>query len=285
MKSYEKKLLNTLRNHVNGFDAPFSRDHADADPIAAAMVGNEAPAAIKGNPRFSATFNLTFMAKYFTLNGGVYTAIAAGALNAGLQNDLPFFIFGHDDFASGFKKIKGLFSLNSNWSYGRPGVWGKDDFNELAFDATVTGTLQTGDLVLPYTSALPGAGTTTLALLIVRCPEVGYGSLLEAIGSDRFLINGVRFVVDVETSATLLQQYKRRLLFVDMSIFGKSQDDSLTPNDYKVPEQFQNGIVDIPVIGKWGGIDKHKIWGFFNLYNNVESSWTVFCQSVDKLSA
>lgn len=273
MKKYEQDFLNKINRHVDGFD--YAIDNADA-PGAGAIP------AIKGNPRFSATFNLTFLAKYYTLSGGAYTEIAASALNAGLQNDLPFFIFGNNDFASGFKKLKGEFVINSNWTYGVPGIWGKDLFTDLSFDATVTGSLQTGDLVIPFTSALPGGGTTTLALLIVRCPEIAYGSLLEMLNSDRFDINGVRYVL---SDTTKLAQYTRQISFNDLSIFGKFNSDKLTPNDYKVPEQFQNGIVDIPIGGKWGRIDKHISWGFFNLYDNVESSWTVFCSMVNKLNA
>ena len=204
-------------------------------------------------------------------------------MDAGLKSDLPFFMFGNNDYASGYKKLKGEFSINSNWSYGIPFVFGRDaDEGGLALDATVRGALQTGDLVIPFTSTLPGTGTTTLALNLVRCPEIGYGSLLEMLSSDRFLIVGVRYQIP---DLTKLSQYARQIQFNNLSIFGKFDNDKLTPNDYKVPEQFQDGIVDIPIAGKWGGIDKHKSWAFSNQFDNVEQSWTVFCRQVDKLSA
>jgi hypothetical protein len=280
MKKYEKNFLNAINGGSNAFD--FASDNADAAPPMLANNGAKA-AAIKGNPAFASTFNLTFLSKYFTLNSGTYTSIAASALNAGLKSDLPFFIFGNNDYEAGFKKIKGEFVINSNWTYGIPFIFGVDsDEGGLALDATVTGALQTGDLIIPFTSALPGTGTTTLALNIVRCPEVAYGSLLSMLSSDRFIINGVRYVL---SDVTKIAQFTRQLQFNNLSIFGKFSNDKLTPNDYKVPEQFQDGIIDIPIAGLWGGIDKHKSWGFFNLFDNVEQSWTIFCQTVDKLSA
>ena len=279
MKKYEQNFLNAINGNANAFD--FAVDNADAMPP---MINENAkPAAIKGNPAFTSTFNLTFLTQYYTLNSGSYTSIAASALEAGLKSDLPFFIFGNNDYASGFKKIKGEFVINANWTYGIPFIFGRDsDEGGLALDATVRGALQVGDLVIPFTSALPGTGTTTLGLNIVRCPEVAYGTLLDMLSSDRFIINGVRYVL---SDVTKLAQFTRQVQFNDLSIFGKFQNDKLTPNDYKVPEQFQDGIIDIPIAGKWGGIDKHKSWGFFNLFDNVEQSWTVFCQTVSKLSA
>lgn len=277
MTRAEQKFLNAINGHANSFDFA----HADADPPALMPELSTLPAAIKNNPAFVATVNLKFVSLYFTLAGGTYTPIAAASLNAALKSNLPFFVWGNNDYASGFKKLKGEFPINSNWTYGIPGIWGKDNFSQYAFDANVTGLLQTGDLLIPFTSPLPGAGTTTLALNIVRCPEIGYGSLLSMINSDMFLINGVRYTLP---DTTKLEQYSNQIQFQDLSIFGKFDSDKLTPNDYKVPEQFQNGIVDIPISGRWGSINKHRAWGFYNLFDNINSSWTVFCQQVRKLT-
>ena len=274
MRNYEKRFMNMIGGHADAFD------HADAAPPNGAQ--KVVPVNIGSNPQNTATFNLKFLTYYFTLTGGTYTKIAAAAVNAGLQSALPFFIFGSNDFFSGFKKIKGQFPINSNWSYGTPGVWGRDLFTNLALDATVTGYLQTGDLVIPFTSALPGAGTTTLALNIVRCPEIGYGTLVGELLSDRFIVSGIRYVLD---DTTKIDQYSNQIQFHNLSIFGKFENDQLTPNDFKVPEQYQNGIVDIKIGGQWGKIDKHKGWGFFNNYDNISQGWTVFVSSVDKLSA
>lgn len=271
-RGYNNKFINAMNNSVDALE----RDNADT----AILQAPTAPLA--RSPRAEATVNLKFRTLYFTLNGGVYTPIAAAALNAALQSDLPFFIFGNNDFPAGYKKLKGEFVINSNWTYGRPGVFGKDDFSELAFDANVTGLLETGDMVIPFTSALPGTGTTTLAINIVRASEVAYGSLLSMIASDRFQISGLRYVLD---DATQIAQYSRQISFGYLSIFGRYSSDKMTPNDHKDSDQFQNGIIEIPIDGKWGQTDKHLAWGFFNLYTNVSQNWTLFVNQVNKLSA
>lgn len=259
MNKHEKFLMNELSENVDGFDA---------------MVGRG-----KDNPAFIAQFDLQLLTKYYTLNGGTYTEIAAGSLTAGLQNDLPFFLFGQSDFQAGYKRLKSQFQINSNWTYGRPWIQGHEVNTELALDATVLGGLENGDLVIPFTSALPGGGTTTLALHIVRCPQVAMGSLLAATSSDTFVIDGVRYVLD---NSALTGQYSRAINVIHQSIFGKFKSDTFTPNAYKSAEQFQDGIIDIPITD---GIDKHSALAFNNLYTNVSQSLSIFVRNVTKVSA
>lgn len=274
MNNYEKKFRDLIKRNADAFD------HADAQPVSPAVVPGRG-FSVDGNPNFVATHTLNFITAYFTLNSGSYTAIDADNLNAGLQNDLPFFIYGTNDFYSGFKKLKGQFGINSNWTYGRPGIWGKDDFSEFAFDSTVEGVLETGDLVLPFTSALPGSGTTTLALKILRCPEIGYGSLLGMLSSDMFSVNAIRFTLN--DPANDLAQYAKQIQFQDLSIFGKYKTDVITPNVFKIPSQFQDGIIDIPIMGGWGDINKHKAFALMTRYNNSQFDWVMFSPRVQKL--
>ncbi len=274
MKKGTQNFMNAINQKADAFD------YRDPDYADVANPESEANR-IKGNPIFAATFNIKLLTRYFTLNTGSYTAIAAASLNAALKNSLPFFIFGNSDYQSGFRNVQGEFPLNTNWAYGIAGVVGRDEFTALAFDATVLAELQTGDLVIPFTSALPGTGTTTLALNILRCSEVAYGSILGAIASDRFQLNGARYVLVDKTKQA---QYANQWLFGKLSVFGKFEKDSLTPNDYKKPEQFQDGIVDVPIVEKWGSVDKHLIWGLFNDFDNINSSITLYSPQVRKLS-
>jgi hypothetical protein len=260
MTQQEKQLAAMLNNGVDSFDAVLGQG--------------------MDNPAFIAQFDLQMLTQYYTLNAGVYTPITPATLNAGLRSDLPFFIFGESDYQAGYKKLKGQFPINSNWVYGIPFVVGKDTPTSLALTATVTGQLQTGDLVLPFTSSLPGGGTTTLALNIIRCPNVAFGSLLAATSSDTFVLDGIRYILDDPT--TNAAQYSRAINLTTMSLFGKFKVDTFTPNTYKVPDQFQNGIVDLPITK---GIDKHKAISFQNLYTNVSQSMSIFVRGVTKVSA
>ena len=263
MTRKERDLHALLGNNVDNFDN-----------MALGMGGN-----LSDKP-FTATFDLQLKTRYFTVvtATGVATAIAPAALNGGLQNRLPFFLFGQGDYESGYPSLKGQFPVNANWSIGRPIVYGKDAITEI-WDATILGQLEDGDLVIPFTSTLPGGGTTTLGINIVRCPQVAYGSLLAHTSSDTFEIDGIRYVLD---DVAQVSQFSNKLQAVKLSLFGRAEQDSYTPNSSKSPEQFQAGIVDIPIIK---GIDKHQALGFFNLYTNIDQSMSIFVRNFSKVSA
>jgi hypothetical protein len=274
----ELELQRKLMGGASNFDMYF--EHADA-PMVPSFTGSQksetSVMASKGNPAFSAQFDTQIFLKYYTLTGGTYTNIAAASLNAALKNKLPVFLFGHADFASGFSKMQQSYPL-VNWTYGIPGIVGRSYFTPLAFDATVNADLQNGDLVFPFTSALPGTGTTTLALVIVRCTQVAYGSLLESISSDRFVMNMIRYVLPDTTQTA---QYSQQLGVYYQSLFGKFDSDTLSPNSYKKPEQLQNGIIDIPLKR---GIAKQDALATYINYTCVEIDLSFFVYSVDKLT-
>jgi hypothetical protein len=271
----EKQLLAKLQGGTNSFESYF--EHADAPIVQSQPQSSSELLASKGNPAFSAQFDLQILAKYFTLTAGAYTEITPVSLDPSLKNKLPFFLFGNADFLAGFAKMKQNYPV-TNWVYGIPGIYGKDYFTPYAFDATVKADLQDGDLVFPFTSAAPGAGTTTLALMIVRCSQVAYGALLNSISSDRFVMNMIRYTLP---DLSQLAQYQQKVGIYYQSLFGKFDSDSLSPNSYKKPEQLQNGIIDIPLKR---GIAKQDVIASYNIYTNVEIDLSIFVYSVDKLT-
>jgi hypothetical protein len=277
MNNAERQLLSRLNSNVDSFESYFEDESADA-PVVTAQPSAGKLGKFKGNPTFSAQFDITVLLKYFTLTGGAYTAILPAALNAALKNQLPFYLFGNSDFQSGFANLRKAFPL-STWVHGRPQAWGKDSFTEYGFDATVTGTLQLGDLVIPFTSALPGAGTTTLALVIVRCTQVPYATLLNALSSDRFVLNRIRYVIP---DTTLTAQYSNNIGIYKQSLFGKLDSDFVSPNSFKLPEQQQTGIIDIPLKK---GITKEIAFATYVNYDCTTFTWSVFVWSVRKLGA
>jgi hypothetical protein len=275
----EQRLMRQLEAGTSNFESHF-RHHADG-PIVPSMSGDQKSATSvmesKGNPSFSAQFDCQVFLQYYTLTGGAYTQIAAAGLNAALKNKLPVFLFGHADFSAGFAKMQQQYPV-VNWAYSIPGIYGKDEFVSLALDANVKANLQLGDLVIPFTSALPGAGTTTLALVVVRCTQVAYGALLQSISSDMFVMNMIRYVLP---DLTQLAQYSQQLGVYYQSLFGKFDSDTLSPNSYKKPEQLQNGIIDIPLKR---GIAKQDALASYIIFSNVETDLSFFVYSVDKLT-
>jgi hypothetical protein len=281
MNTAEKQLYARLNDGVDSFENFFE------DSVAAPIISKKSRGATSGQMsggagQFSAQFDILVKVLFFTVvtATGVYTSVAPAALNAGLKNSLPMFLFGNSDYASGFKALRERYPVNANWVGTPPFVWGTR-LNQVAavWDATVTANLKTGDLVIPYTSALPAAGTTSLAIIVVRCDQVGYGTLLNALNSDRFVINKIRYIIP---TVALIGQYANQIGLFTQSLFGKFDGDYISPNSYKKPENQQSGIIDMEF--KWG-IDKNKAIATYCNYDVVEFSWSLFVWSVTGLKA
>lgn len=219
-------------------------DHADA-PVNRPVTGGLTPQV--GNPGFIAQFDIVVIPKYFTVAAGVYTSIAAAALNATLKTKLPVFLFGNSDKAAGFKKLRSQFPLTV-WSYDVPFIYGADSGAGTVYgvlDATASAQLEVGDLVIPIYAAV--GGVNYVAFTIVRCSQTGYGSLLDATNSDQFTMNMVRYILTDSTAASLAQ-YLNQLQPFNLSIFGKFSSDQTSPNSFKIPEQQQQNIIDVPLV-------------------------------------
>jgi hypothetical protein len=219
-----------------------------------------------GNPGFIAQFDILAIPKYFTVAAGVYTSVTAAAVFAAqptLGTQLPVFIFGNSDKAAGFKKMRQQFPL-SGWSYDTPFIYGADSGAGTVFgalDATGRAQLQVGDLVIPVTAVL--GAVNYVAFSIIRCTQTGYGSLLDATNSDAFTMNMVRYILADSTAASL-NQYANQLQPFNLSIFGKFSSDQTSPNSFKIPEQQQQNIIDVPLVLD---VDKQVSIGLYMNYD------------------
>lgn len=268
-----QQLIRALAARSNAYES-----HADAPAAVnpAATRLNPAP----GNPTFAAQFDVQFLLKYFSVAAGVYTSLSAAALLAAqptLATQLPAFLFGNSDYAGGFTKLKALFPL-SGWSYGNSFVYGKDFPNSFygALDATAKADLRNGDLV--QTFYYEAGATDYVAFVIVRCTQVAYATLLDALNSDMFTINMVRYILS-DTSAAGLDQYNNNINIMKQSLFGKFDSDFVSPNSFKIPEQQQSGIIDIPLVK---GVDKQVALSTMIEYDVVNVQWSLFVRSVQK---
>lgn len=280
-RSQEKQLLRSVNRNANSYE----RNNADA-PIAVNPASTRL-AAVAGNPAFAAQFDVQFLLKYFSVvtATGVASALTPAQLiaaEAALGTQLPMFLFGNSDFSAGFAKLRQTFPLSGGWIYGNPGVYGKDNFfvpgTSFQYDATIIAQLRNGDLVVPV-YFVDGANTI-VGLAIVRCIQVGYGTLLDALNSDRFIINMIRYVM-ADTTAVGLAQYNNNIVVFKQSLFGRFDSDAISPTSFKLPEQMQNGIIDIP-LNK--GIDKQVALASYQNYDATSVQWSIFVEMVDKLS-
>jgi len=222
---------------------------------------------------------------YFTENGaGVYTLKTAAQILAAqptLATKLPSFLFGHADYAGGFSRLKAAFPV-AVWTYGIPFVYGTGDTRPgctfSVYDATVTAQLTAGDLVQPFTATL--GGVNYVALSVIHCNQVAYGTLLDSLGSDMFQMNMIRYIM-ADTSAVGLAQYQNNINIFKQSLFGKFDSDFVSPNSFKLPEQMQDGVIDIPLVK---GIDKQIALATLINYDTPNVQWSVFVSMVNKLS-
>jgi hypothetical protein len=280
----EKQLMNALNSNADSFDDFFESADADAPLISRKpnlqSAGKTQMTKVPGNPTFSAQFDLSFKLRYFSQDaatGKVWAGVTAAALLIAaptLATKLVAFLFGFSDFTSGYSNAKSQFPL-AVWQYDKTRVNGKDNFQENLFgsnfDAIVGSQLSPGDVVIHFIGTTP-ALLTYHAYMIINCTQVAYGTLLNAMASDRFVINLVRYILTDTTPAGLLQ-YANQIALLKLSLFGKADKDFVSPNSYKQPKDFQNGIIDIPLKK---GLDKQETIATYVNYDVSDFQWSVF---------
>lgn len=236
-----------------------------------------------GNPSFVAQFDITVLLKFFTVAAGVYTQVTSAAVVAAqptLSQKLPAFVFGNLDFGSGYATLRQRLPVNV-WAYDAPFIFGVNGANGTTFgnlDAIIKAQLQQGDFVQPLWATL--GAVNYVACVIVRCGSVGYGSLLSANNSDAFRINMVRYNVP-STSATDLAQYGNKLFTYRQSLFGKAENDSISPTSFKQPDQMQANIIDVPVKVV---VDKEQSLSTYVNIDVASFEWNIFVNEVVKVN-
>lgn len=280
----EARIKQALLRNVDNYDRS---NHADA-PLVAPTSGRPAVrlGSAWGNPSFTAQFDISIILKYFTVAAGAFTLRTAAyvlANAAALATQLPAFIFGNTDYAAGFAKLQTQYALSGGWAYSEPFVYGKDypavriaASTYVAIDANVQAVLVKGDLVIPVWATVAGP-VTYVGIVIVRCAQVGYGTLLNALSSDKFAMNMLRYVL----GNTDVTQYQNAIGVYRQTLFGKFDSDTVSPASFKQPDQQQTNIIDMPIEK---GIDKSISLASFINYDAATITWSFFVQSVDKLS-
>lgn len=281
----EAQMLGLLNSKSDSFENHYQSDYdnsADDAPISSPSMPGSVVKLKKSkfNPNFDAQVNIQFSLRYFTVAGGVYTPIAAAALAAALKTKLPAFVFGHSDKAGGFVNLQSVFALQGGWVYETPFVPGVD-VEQTSFavcDANAKAAYSRGDLVLPFTAITAGP-VNTVAFMVIHCQEVAYGTLLEALGSDRFKMNMIRYKM---TDPLLVAQFGQTIAVCKQTLFGKFNKDNVNPGAYQNPEQQQTNIIDIAIEE---GIDKNKALHTTFLYTSIDATWSIYIETVDKLQA
>lgn len=78
----------------------------------------------------------------------------------------------------------------------------------------------------------------------ITCNQINYPSFLSSMGKDLFRLSNIRYTLN---DPTQLSQFAELMEFRTKSLFGKGGQNPVSISSFKKPEQFQNGIIDIPV--------------------------------------
>ncbi len=276
----QRALLKQMGRGANAY-SNHANDQAIIEEVANIPVVSSSKLVTVGqglyNPPFKAQIQTSILKLYFTESSDVYTAVAPASIVASLKTSLPAFLFSNSDYAAGFAKLQGQYSLGSFWQYGDPFIYGRD-YPVTAFgvlDATVIAQLRKGDLVFPFTAVTSGP-VNTLALVIVRTSDVPYATLLDATNSNRFDINLIRYTV----TAGQETQFANAILCAKETMFGKFTSDPINPEAFKNPEQDQDNIIDIDVSF---AVDKESGLSTFVNFDILTMRWNIFISSAVKI--
>jgi hypothetical protein len=154
------------------------------------------------------------------------TSGATAFSSAGLG--FEYVIFGADDVETGFNTIITDSLTRGAGSTVKLGMWGSTG----AFTTGIYDSLQI---------ALPSTGNITITSDVIDYPV-----LMKALITDMFQVTRIR-VQATDTTANGLLSLTEKLKIVTKSIFGKRDEDVISMSAFKMPEQQQAGIIDIPV--------------------------------------
>lgn len=266
----EKKLLSKLRetdNIENYFD------NAETSNL---IVSKETGLGVirqRGYPDYKSQIDLNVQVLYGLTSLG--TLITPSSLPAAAKTPIPIYLFGNSDSQGAYAVAKSYDPINSYWSLiGQQIVGSTVGVMGSCYNAILPFT-KTGDLVMGYYSSTGGVE----CYVIVSCANVAYGTLLASLNSDKFVICGIRMNVyaDIHTS-----QFSNNLRVITQTLFGKSTNDTLSPNSYVDPQNQIKYIVDVPLVK---GIDKNVVFTYFNNFDLQKTTLSLFIKDVVKIQS
>lgn len=218
---------------------------------------------VVGNPTFKAQFDINV--KKFVTDQNYQTNNVEQNLPSAYKIGLPFALFGQSDKNGGYANFRKLMSDIGDWVFE-----GYEIKNWFGTSSIPFG--QTGDMIFKFKTQ----NNQYFTILVVSCKQVAYGTLLASTSSDTFEMNSFRYSVD----PTKTSQFENQVKMVTQSLFGKIQNDDVSPISFKRPEQNQDGIVDIPLKRK---IYKEQMFMSYMDYQCSDLNWSIFVDVIQKL--
>jgi len=189
----------------------------------------------------------------FGNNGLYYNEIQKSDLPREYRTDIPFPIFGLNDFQNGFRNLK---QNNPSWGFEfmTMGIVGKDElivnYNWVSnFGGKPISNVNSGDLVLIFQSranldeSILGGHILYTCEIVVSVNQGGYGALLNALNQKSLPVSGIRLKVAEGKESQFDNDFK----IFRQDIFGKISNDSFTPSSFKQTSNYLPNIIDIPL--------------------------------------
>lgn len=287
MTEAERRLYNSLSDS-NSLELLKGGQSSVSQGVGAAI------SQIVGNPAFKAEVNLVFNIRYYSQAVvGTPVAVAAAAIPAGQQTQLPLYIFGQSDSMANFARSRALVPGGAGWNYADMrvirGGSGECDIKPLPHAAAsvdyVCGTifnnlLANGDqlILIPMVGFVAGAAATTvIAEIAVHCNNVPYLTLVDSLGSDLITLNMIRYTVPI----ALVAQLGNQITLIMQTLFSKTNTDTLDPNTYITSNTFNPNIADIPLTLP---VDKNLVLATPVNFDCVQFTWTLTVAKIQKLT-
>lgn len=136
-------------------------------------------------------------------------------------------------------------------------IFGANDvttgYNSLITDAvTKAGTVKqsvlgaAGAFTSEIFDSLQFKFTGTTGRIVISADVVDYPALLQALITDMFHVSRIRVSLGDTSTTGSLASLSEKIKIIKKSLFGKREEDVISMNAYKMPEQNQAGIIDIP---------------------------------------
>lgn len=217
---------------------------------------------------------------YFYLGG--FELTADNIPEATLRNSkLPIWMLGLSDYYSSFSKSEILLPTFNKSIELDPGVlfqhWIRrprvlEQFNAaiygyncydqyLGIPAGNRNPVQPGDMYFWFSGELPTFLSGRLALVVLHCPDIAYGTFLNSFVSDLITIDRMKMIIPTEVPAyQSINQFINPIHLAKQDLFGVTLKDTIDPRLFITSRDAQQQICDIPLNLSF---DKDLIMAFY----------------------
>lgn len=133
---------------------------------------------------------------------------------------------------------------------------------------------------LPDTLEITYTSGALSDIVNVTCTSMPYPAFLRSLIADKFAINKIRMTL---SDPAQLAQFDQKLTAASYTLFGLGEQNETTPSNFRSPQQYQDGIVDVDLDFKF---DKQTGLAFPVLpVANLAVQMNFFCPRFEQTSA